>query len=94
MRSTLTANEGTWSPTPDSYKYKWFYSGTVGTYVEISGATSQTFAPTSFYIGKFLKVEIIAKKAGYTDSAAVRSAATATAILAAPTPACLLTRLR
>lgn len=81
--STLTANEGTWSTTPDSFKYKWFYSGTGGTYVEISGATSQTFAPTSLYVGKFLKVEIIAIKTGYTDSTAVRSAATATAIVAA-----------
>ncbi|NBX23290.1 MAG: hypothetical protein EBR52_04130, partial [Microbacteriaceae bacterium] len=81
--SPLTAIEGTWAPTPDSYTYKWLWSATAsGTYLAIPGAIAQTFTPTD-YVGKFLKVEIIAKKTGYTDSSPVRSAATATAIGAA-----------
>ena len=81
--SPLTANQGSWAPTPDSYTYKWLWSATAsGTYAEIPSAIAQTFTPTG-YVGKFIKVEIIAKKAGYTDSSPVRSAATATAIMAA-----------
>jgi hypothetical protein len=75
--STLTANEGAWSPAPDSYTYKWFSATTAtGTYTLISGATSKTYLLKTADRLKFLKVEITAVKTGYTTSIAFRSGAT------------------
>jgi secreted trypsin-like serine protease len=75
--STLTANEGAWSPTPDSYTYKWMSSSTSGgTYTAISGATTKTYVLKSTDRSKFIKVEITALKSGYTTSTTFRSAAT------------------
>jgi hypothetical protein len=76
--STVTANEGAWSPTPDSFTYKWMSSSTAGgTYTAISGATTKTYALKSTDRSKFIKVEITALRSGYTTSAAFRSVATA-----------------
>lgn len=76
--STVTANEGAWSPTPDSYTYKWYISTTAAaTYTLISGATNRTYLVASGDVNKFLKVEITAVKTGYTTSVAFRSGATA-----------------
>jgi hypothetical protein len=75
--STLTANEGAWSPAPDSYTYKWFSATTAtGTYTLITGATSKTYLLKTADRLKFLKVEITAVKTGYTTSIAFRSGAT------------------
>lgn len=75
--STLTANEGAWNPTPDSYTYKWVISATSGgTYSAIVGATGKTYLVQTTDRTKFLKVIITAVKAGYTTSAAFTSAAT------------------
>jgi hypothetical protein len=75
--STLTANEGAWAPTPDSFTYKWFISASLtGTYTAITTATARTYRVAAGDLNKFLKVEIIALKAGYTTSAPFRSAAT------------------
>lgn len=77
-RSTLTANEGAWSPTPDSFTYKWMSSSTAGgTYTAISGATAKTYTLKSTDRNKFIKVVIRAVKAGYTTSAQFTSGATA-----------------
>jgi hypothetical protein len=76
--SVLTANEGAWAPTPDSYTYKWFISpSSTGTYTAITNATAQTYRVAAGDLNKYLKVEITAVKTGYTTSAAFRSAATA-----------------
>ena len=75
--STLTANEGDWAPTPDSYTYKWLSSATAGgTYVAITGATAKTYKLKTTDRTKFLKVVITAVKAGYTTLAAFTSPAT------------------
>jgi hypothetical protein len=75
--STLTANEGAWSPTPDSYTYKWMSSSASGgTYSAISGATGRTYVLKSADRRKFLKVVVTAVKAGYTTSAQFTSRAT------------------
>jgi hypothetical protein len=80
--STLTANEGDWAPTPDSYTYKWMSSATAGgTYVAITGATSKTYVLQPTDRTKFLKVVITAVKTGYTTSAPFTSAATTAIVL-------------
>jgi hypothetical protein len=60
--STLTAGEGSPSPTPDSYIYRWFANG-----VQIGGATGKTFILTSAQTGKTITVEVTALKSGYTS---------------------------
>lgn len=76
--STLTANEGTWTPRPDSFTYKWMSSSTSGgTYSAISGATAKTYVLKSTDRNRYIKVVITALKAGYTTSAHFTSQATA-----------------
>jgi hypothetical protein len=75
--STLTANEGAWAPTPDSFTYKWLISTSLtGTYTAITNATAKTYRVAAGDLNKFIRVEITAVKAGYTTSAPFRSAAT------------------
>jgi hypothetical protein len=69
---TLTAGNGTWSATPDSYTYVWRRGG-----VAISGATSSTYVVVSGDIGATITVTVTAIKAGYVSGSAT-SAATAT----------------
>lgn len=69
---TLTAGNGTWSATPDSYTYQWKRSGS-----NISGATSSTYLLVTTDIGNTITVTVTAVKAGYT-SASATSAATGT----------------
>jgi hypothetical protein len=57
---TLTANHGTWSPAPSSYKYQW-YRGTTA----ISGAVSKTYKLTSYDKGKVVKVKVTPVLSGY-----------------------------
>jgi len=65
---TLRATTGTWSPTPDSYRYQWYAGSTA-----ISGATGATYRPTSDDAGLRLHVVVTAVKAGYTDAPAASS---------------------
>ena len=60
---TLTAGEGSPSPTPDSYEYEWFADGS-----SIAGATNQTFTPTDAQVGKAITVKVTAVKAGFTSA--------------------------
>ena len=87
---TLTANEGTWSPTTDSYTYVWSSSATAtGTYAPISGATSRTYELTSADRGKFVKVAVTGVKAGFTSAtslSAVMTSGVVAAFTTAPTP--------
>lgn len=57
---TLTANVGTWSPTPSSFKYQWFRGTTA-----ISGAVYRTYKLTSYDKGKVVKVRVTPVRTGY-----------------------------
>jgi hypothetical protein len=61
--STLTAGEGSPSPTPDSYEYQWYADG-----APIDGADSKTFTLTDAQVGKVITVQVTAVKADYTDA--------------------------
>lgn len=71
---TLTANLGTWSPTPTGTTYKWYRSG-----VLISGATARTYKLTSLDRGKTIKVVVTRSLAGYLTTART-SASTASIV--------------
>ncbi|WP_408897190.1 carboxypeptidase regulatory-like domain-containing protein [Nocardioides sp. R1-1] len=58
---TVQATEGTWSPTPGSYTYQWFQSGTA----EAIG-TGKSFVVPAGAAGKTLTVKVNALKSGYT----------------------------
>ena len=69
--STLTANPGTYTPTPDSFTYQWSADGT-----PIVGATATTFVATVDQLGKKLTVKVAATKAGF-ESISLNSSETA-----------------
>ena len=58
--TVLTANEGTWSPSPDYFTYVWKRSGLV-----IPGASSKTYALTSADIGKVVSVTVTGVRSGF-----------------------------
>lgn len=58
----LTTSNGSWSPTPTSYGYRWFRNG-----VAITGATARTYTPKTADAGRYLKVRVTAKRAGYKN---------------------------
>lgn len=60
---TLTAGEGSASPTPDSYQYAWFADGS-----QIESATGKTLALTNAQTGKRITVRVTAVKHGYVDA--------------------------
>ena len=59
--STLSANAGTWGPTPVTLTYQWKAGGTA-----ISGATGSTFVLTAGEVGKTITVVVTGTKTGYT----------------------------
>ncbi|MFE9560199.1 hypothetical protein ACFYM0_03740 [Streptomyces sp. NPDC006487] len=67
--SLLTANRGTWTPTPTSYTYKWYADGKL-----ISGATRSTFTPTSTQRGKRISVKVTANRTGHLSGTATSGA--------------------
>lgn len=67
---TLTATKGTWSPTPTSYTYRWKRNG-----ASITGATRQTYTPTSADAGRRLTVSVAAHRTGYVAKAATSTSA-------------------
>lgn len=75
----LTANGGTWSPTP-TLTYQWNRNG-----VAVAGKTSKTYTLTSADVGTRITVTVTAKRTGYftrtvtsAPTAAVTAATTAT----------------
>jgi hypothetical protein len=58
----LTAVPGGWSPTPTSYSYQWYRSGSA-----IKGATQATYLVASADAGKTLRVKVTARRAGYAS---------------------------
>lgn len=72
---SLTANPGTWSPTPSSFTYQWYRVTTGGTVSAISGATAKTYKLTSYDKGRYVYVRVTGIRSGYL-SKAVNSAKT------------------
>ena len=58
--STLSADPGTWDPTPDSLQYQWRAGGR-----PLDGATGPTLELPSATVGKKVSVTVTAVKAGY-----------------------------
>jgi secreted trypsin-like serine protease len=56
---TLTANAGSWSPTP-SFRYQWLSNGRA-----ISGATSASWVVTRAYRGRSITVQVTGSLSGY-----------------------------
>ncbi|MET9372853.1 hypothetical protein ABZX98_01675 [Streptomyces sp. NPDC002992] len=75
----VTAGNGSWSVTPDSYAYQWKADG-----VAIAGATASTYTAPASLLGKKLSVEVTARKAGH-PAVTASSAAVAVAKGVAPT---------
>ncbi|WP_427133485.1 hypothetical protein [Pseudarthrobacter sp. S9] len=59
--STLTANPGTWGPSPVTLRYQWYRSG-----IAITGANAATYKPTTTDAAKTLTVKVTGSKTGYT----------------------------
>jgi uncharacterized repeat protein (TIGR02543 family) len=88
---TVTAGNGSWNVTPDSYAYQWFRFDQFGIgfegYVAISGATSSTYnIPTNYRstYGTTIRLRVTAIKSGYTSLAAYSSASTVVALASVP----------
>lgn len=81
--STLTADAGTWKPTPTKLTYQWLRNGKA-----ISGATKPTYTVQAADAKTKLSVSATASRTGY-DTATKTSAATAAVTggsMSAPTP--------
>ena len=72
VRSTLTANPGTWSPAPLTLTYQWYRSGTA-----ILGATAATYTPAAADAAKTLTVRVTGSRTGYTALTKTSPATTA-----------------
>ncbi len=68
------SSTGTWSPTPTSYTYAWWWSD--GTPAAISGATSSSYTPVSGDAGHTLICKVSATNAGGTSTSPASSNAT------------------
>ena len=66
---TLTANPGTWSPTPSSFAYQWYRVSSTGTVSAITGATAKTYKLTTTDKGKTIYVRVTAQRTGYLSKA-------------------------
>jgi hypothetical protein len=74
--TTVTASDGTWSATPQSFAYQWLRCNSAGAAcTTISGATSKTYTITSAEDGFTLRVTVTATVS--SGSASSTSAATA-----------------
>ncbi len=67
--SVLTANRGTWTPTPTSYAYKWYADGKL-----ITGATRSTFTLTAAQRGTRITVMVTAYRTGHLTGTATSGA--------------------
>lgn len=67
--STLTANAGTWTPTPATLTYQWYRNGAA-----ITGATASSYKLTSKSAGTSITVRVVGKKPGYTSTARISAA--------------------
>lgn len=72
--STLTADPGTWTPTPDSFTYQWLRDGVV-----IPGATQSTYVTTTADGAHLVAVAVTAVQEDFASTSA-----TSPAVLVAP----------
>ncbi|MCJ1708666.1 family 16 glycosylhydrolase [Microbacterium sp. VKM Ac-2923] len=63
LGSTLTANPGTWTPSPVTLTYRWKADG-----VDIAGATGKTLKVATTNIGKRITVTVTGSKVGFTSA--------------------------
>ncbi len=82
LGQTLTAVPGTWSPTPDTFTYQWYYGGAI-----VPGATESTLLVTNFVAGYAITVAVTAVKTGYPSTAMTSLATAAVGQLMTTTPA-------
>ena len=86
LGQTLTESHGSWTNNPTSYSYQWEdCDGAGNNCPAISGATAQTYTPTTADVGHALTVQETASNAG--GAAAATSAATTTVPNASTPPA-------
>jgi surface antigen len=69
--ASLTAQPGTWTPTPSTLSYAWLADG-----VPVTGATSATLALDPALMGKTLAVRVTASKPGYAVASATSAPTT------------------
>lgn len=62
INSLLSVDNGSWSGTPSSYSYQWYWAD--GTPATISGATSATYRPVAADKGHTIKCQVTATNAG------------------------------
>ena len=81
---TLSASTGTWSGSPTiTYSYQWESCNTAGeSCINISGATSSSYAITHEQVGDTIRVKVTAENSA--GEASATSAQTATVVAAAP----------
>ena len=80
---TLTTTNGSWSNSPNSYKYAWRDCSTSGgSCSNISGATASTYTLAATDVGHTIKSVVTATNAGGSGS----GTSAATAVVAAPAP--------
>ena len=65
---TLTADAGSWSPSPSRVSYQWKRNG-----IRISGATARTYTPTTKDAGRYLSMAVTVHRDGYADATKVSS---------------------
>jgi glucosylceramidase len=77
--ATLRARPGTWSPTPDGFRYQWLVNGAL-----ISGATNRTYRPTFNTVGSTVSVRVTAVCSGWlpTDARSARTEPVAHGVIA------------
>lgn len=68
---TLTASPGTWSPDDVAVEYRWLRDGE-----PVAGATASTYAVQPGDVGRALRVQVTARKAGLADGVAQSDAVT------------------
>ena len=76
LKQVVTANAGSWAPTPTSFAYQWLRDG-----VAIPGATAATYAAVVDDVNHRLAVRVTGVRSGFTSvtrqSAATRAASAA-----------------
>lgn len=59
----LTADPGTWTDSPTSYRYEWFSCGVIPDCGYIAGATQQTYVVDATQVGRTIGVDVTATNA-------------------------------
>lgn len=81
---TVSAQEGSFSPSASSYRYQWYWRGSR----VISGATSKTFKISAGYRGERLRVRVTGVRSGYTSKNTItgNSSSIAAGVFSAASP--------